>query len=130
MNIEERKQRGAELINKMLGEESAESVRESWTEISPDFENYVVEFLGGEIWSREGLDLRTKSLVTIATLAGMGRRRALELNIRFAIRNGATKQDVTETLLQIAPYAGFPATWEGLATAHEVFQEEGATGES
>ena len=125
MDIEERTQRGAELLGRMLGAEQAEQTREAWREISPDFEGYVVEFLAGEIWSREKLDLRTKSLVTIAAVAAMGRTLALELNIRMALNNGATQQDVVETILQIAPYAGFPAAWEGLAMAANVFREEG-----
>ena len=124
MGIEERRKRGAELLEKMLGGEQAGQTREGWRQISPEFEEYVVEFLSGEIWSREGLDLRTKSLVTIATLAGMGRTLGLELNIRMALRNGATRREVIETLLHIAPYAGFPATWEGLAMAERVFGEE------
>ncbi len=123
MSNENREERGTELFNKMLGEENVAEVRRAWNEICPDFEKYVVGFLAGEIWSREGLDLRTKSLTTIAALAALGRPRALELNLRMALRNGATKQDITETLLQIAPYAGFPAAWEALATAHTVFQE-------
>ena len=97
----------------------ADETREAWRKISPEFEAYVVEFLAGEIWSRPHLDLQTRSLVTIATLAGLGRPLALELNIRMAIRNGATRQDITETLLQIAPYAGFPAVWDALARAAE-----------
>ena len=125
MDIEERTQRGAELLDRMLGEEQAEQTREAWRGISPDFEGYVVEFLAGEIWSRQKLDLRTKSLVTIAAVAAMGRTLALELNIRMALNNGATQQEVVETILHIAPYAGFPAAWEGLAMAANVFREEG-----
>ena len=84
MDVAERKERGGELLKKMLGTEQAEEVRSAWREISPEFEEYVVEFLAGEIWSRKQLDLRTKSLVTIAALAALGRTRALELNIRIA----------------------------------------------
>ena len=124
MGIEERRKRGAERLEKMLGGEQAAHTREAWRQISPEFEEYVVEFLSGEIWSREGLDLRTKSLVTIATLAAMGRTLGLELNIRMALSNGATQREVIETLLHIAPYAGFPAAWEGLAMADRVFGEE------
>ncbi|MCH7725313.1 MAG: carboxymuconolactone decarboxylase family protein [Planctomycetes bacterium] len=125
MDIEERTQRGAELLDRMLGAEQAEQTREAWRGISPDFEGYVVEFLAGEIWSREKLDLRTKSLVTIAAVAAMGRTMALELNIRMALNYGATQQDVVETILHIAPYDGFPAAWEGLVMAANVFREEG-----
>lgn len=121
--IEERRQRGAELIEQMLGAEQAAATREAWRQISPDFERYVTEFLAGEIWSRPGLDLRTKSLATVAALAAQGRTLALELNIRMALNNGATRQEIVETLLHIAPYAGFPAAWEALSMAHRVFEE-------
>lgn len=124
MDTSERKQRGEELLIKMLGPKQAEKIKETWQEICPDFENYVLEFLAGEIWSREKLDLRTKSLVTIAALSAMGRTLGLELNIRMAVNNGATKQDIVETLLHIAPYAGFPACWEALAMTHKIFSDK------
>lgn len=127
MDIEERVRRGEELLRKMLGDERSETTREAWRNIAPDFEAYVVEFLAGEIWSRPHLDLRTRSLVTVATLAALGRPLALELNIRFALRNGATRQDITETLLQIAPYAGFPAVWDALATTDRVIREDASS---
>ena len=125
MSIEERKKRGAELIDQMLGTDDAKATRSTWREISPDFENYVVEFLAGEIWSRPHLDLRTRSLVTISALAALGRNLALDLNVRIAKNNGATREDITETLLQIAPYAGFPATWEALDRVEQVFGDGG-----
>ena len=123
MTLEERRRRGAKLIEQMLGKAQARTTRASWRKISPDFEQYVTEFLAGEIWSRKRLDLRTKSLVTVAALAALGRTLGLELNIRMALNNGATRQEVVETLLHIAPYAGFPAAWEGLALAAKVFAE-------
>lgn len=123
MDLSQRKQRGAQLLQQMLGAAQAEHVRQTWREICPDFENYVIEFLAGEIWSRPGLDLRTRSLVTVAALTATGRTLGLELNLRMAIKNGATRQDITETLLQVAPYAGFPACWEALALASKVFQQ-------
>jgi 4-carboxymuconolactone decarboxylase len=123
MDTAQRRERGARLIEQMMGPEQAERVRQAWQQICPDFEKYVVEFLAGEIWSRPQLDLRTRSLVTIAALAATGRTLGLELNLRMALHNGATRQEVVETLLHIAPYAGFPACWEGLALADKVFRE-------
>lgn len=123
MSLEERQRRGAKLLQEMLGVEQAERLRQNWQAICPDFEAYVIEFLDGEIWSRPGLERRTKSLTTIAALAALGRSLALELNVRFALNNGATRQDIVETLLQIAPYAGFPAAWEGLTVAKKIFRE-------
>jgi 4-carboxymuconolactone decarboxylase len=122
MTDAERKAQGAQLLEKMLGSR-AESTRQAWRDICPDFEDYVVRIVAGDVWSRPGLDLRTKSLVTIAALAALGRTLGLELNIRMALNNGATRQEVTETLLHIAPYASFPACWEGLTLAKKVFDE-------
>ena len=120
MTLDERRTRGRELLDTMLGPEAAAETVGHGEKICPEFGEYVTEFLSGEIWSRPGLDRRTKSLVTIGTLAGLGRTRALDLNIRMALNNGATRQDIVETLLQIAPYAGFPVTWEGLAMLDEI----------
>jgi 4-carboxymuconolactone decarboxylase len=124
MDTEQRKECGAKLLQQMLGPEQAERTRQAWRQICPDFEEYVVEFLAGEIWSRPQLDLRTRSLTTIAALAALGRTLGLELNIRMALNNGATRQEIVETLLHLAPYAGFPACWEGLALAAKVFREQ------
>ena len=123
MSLDERRKRGRKLIGEMMGAEQAERTLDHWDTICADFGGYVTEFLAGEIWSRSGLDLRTKSLVTIAALAALGRTRALDLNIRIAVNNGASRQDIAETLLQIAPYAGFPACWEGLAIMDEILAD-------
>jgi 4-carboxymuconolactone decarboxylase len=127
MLIEERYQRGLELLKRMLGEKTAEETRRRWQKLSPDFERYVLEFLSGEIWSRSGLPLKIKSLCTVSALAALGRSQGLELNIRMALKNGATREEVIETLLQIAPYAGFPAAWEGLQIAERVFENADAS---
>jgi 4-carboxymuconolactone decarboxylase len=121
----EARERGLKIIAEMLGPERAAQIREAWVALSPDFERYVVEFLAGEVWSRPGLELKIKSLCTIAALAALGRPQGLELNIRMALRNGASREEIIETLLQIAPYAGFPACWEGLTIAYKVFNEDG-----
>ena len=125
MSESEARERGLRVIEEMLGAGRAAEVREAWTALAPDFERYVVEFVAGEVWSRAGLDRRTKSLCTIAALAALGRPQALELNIRIALRNGASREEIVETLLQIAPYAGFPACWEGLTIVYQVFEEMG-----
>ncbi len=111
------------MLRRLLGEDRAREIRAAWSKLSPDFAAYVTEFLAGEIWSRPHLDLRTRSLVTVAALAALGRQNGLRLNIEMALNNGATKQEILETLLQMAPYAGFPACWEGLVIADEIFRK-------
>lgn len=114
-------ERGARLLDEMLGPGDARRVRAAWRKLEPDFERYVLTFLSGEIWSRPGLDRRTRSLCTIAVLTALGRTNGLELNFRMALRNGATRAEIVEALLHIAPYAGFPAVWDALVLADRVF---------
>jgi len=116
-------ERGWKLLQKMLGAAEARRTRRAWRKLAPDFERYVVTFLSGEVWSRPGLDRRTRSLCTIATLAALGRPNGLVLNLHMALRNGATRAEILETLLHIAPYAGFPAAWDALVLAHQVLNE-------
>src|SRR5713226_1247102 len=110
-------ERGRRLFEKMAGGQEALRIRAAGRKLSPDFERYVLTFVSGEIWSRPALDRRTRSLCTIAALAALGRTNGLALNIRMALRNGATPAEIVEVLLHLAPYAGFPATWEALVLA-------------
>jgi 4-carboxymuconolactone decarboxylase len=78
--------------------------------------------VGGEIWSRPNLDLRTRSLCSIAILAALGRVNALELNVEMALNNGATKAEIVEVFFQVAAYAGFAAAWDGLEKVNEILK--------
>jgi len=115
---------GLEMLRRLLGEERAREVRDVWAALSPDFARYVTDFLAGEIWTRPNLDLKTRSLVTVAALTALGRANALRVNIEMALNNGATRAEILEALLQMAPYAGFPACWDALVIADEVFKQE------
>lgn len=119
--------RGLRLFRKMAGSR-AEEIRHQWHALAPDFERYVLGFLAGEVWTRPGLDLRTRSLITIAALTATGRQQGLELNIRMALNNGVTHAEVVETLLHLAPYVGFPAAWDALTLAGRVFADSQAVG--
>jgi len=115
-------QKGVEQFAQMVGSEKIDALREKFQALSPDFERLVMGTIGGEVWNRPGLDLRTRSLCSIAVLAGLGRINALELNIRMALNNGASREEIVETFFQVAVYAGFAAAWDGLARADEVFR--------
>ena len=117
--------RGQRMMRKMLGPEYSAEVRRAWRQLEPEFERYVVGFLAGEIWARPRPPLKIRSLVTVAALAALGKKEGLALNIRMALNNGASRQEILETLLQLAPYAGFPTAWEALVTAGQVFREMG-----
>lgn len=116
-------QKGVEQFAKMVGEDKIDALRARFAELSPDFERVVMGVVGGEIWSRPNLDLRTRSLVSIGVLAAQGRVSALELNVQMALVNGATKDEIVEVFFQVAAYAGFAAAWDGLQMAMRVIDE-------
>jgi len=120
---EDRMQQGFVQFTKMAGAERAQELSENWRDISPDFQQCVIGILAGEIWTRTQLDLRTRSLVTIAGLTALGKNQALALNVEMALQNGASRLEIRETMLQIAFYAGFPAAWEGLQIAEQIFKQ-------
>ena len=121
MTDEQHFENGLAMLKTMVGEAEAERIRQGWREISPDLERLILEFVAGRIWTRSGLDLKTRSLSTVAALTALGRTSALELNIRMALGNGSTKEDVLEIMLHMAPYAGFPAVWDAMKIAARVF---------
>src|SRR5215471_18152832 len=121
MTDEQHFENGLSILKKMIGEAEAERVRHGWREISPDLERLILEFVAGRMWTRSALDLKTRSLSTVAALTALGRTSALELNIRMALGNAATKQEILEVMLHMAPYAGFPAVWDAMKIAYQVF---------
>ena len=112
--------KGLRVLKRMTGK-GFDEVRTAFREADPAFENYVVGFLAAEIWTRPDLDLKTRSLCTVAALTALGRPSALDLNIHMALENGASEAEIREVMIQMAPYAGFPACWEGLRAARRVF---------
>src|SRR5206468_6533119 len=125
MTDEEHFEAGVAMLKKMTGDAEADSIRQGWRAVSPDLERLILSFVAGQIWTRPTLDLKTRSLCTIAALTALGRTSALELNVRMALGNGATKEEILEVMLHTAPYAGFPAAWEGVSVASRIISEAG-----
>ena len=84
-----------------------------------------MEFAFGEIWSRPGLDLKTRRIMVIAMLTAMGRERQLRSHIAGALAQGLSREEILETIVHAIPYAGFPAALTALEIAREVFREQG-----
>src|SRR5215475_15245508 len=108
MTDEQHLENGLAMLKKMVGETEAERIRQGWRKLSPELERLILSFVAGQIWTRSTLDLKTRSLCTVAALTALGRPNALDLNVRMALGNGATKEEILETMLHMAPYAGFP----------------------
>jgi len=92
--------------------------------LAPDFYRYVAETAFGTIWSRPGLGLRDRSLVTVAQLAALGKTGELRGHLAGALSNGVTQEELVEVLMHTAVYAGVPAANEALGIAADVFGVE------
>ena len=127
----ERYARGWEKLKEIDGE-AGERVIESLKDIAPDFARYLIEFPFGDIYSRPGLDLKSREIATVAALTALGNAAPqLKVHIQAALNVGCSRLEVVETIMQMAVYAGFPAALNGLFAAKEVFQEldeQGRTG--
>lgn len=99
-------------------------VVEALRDIAPDFGKYLVEFPFGDIYSRQGADLKIREIATIAALAALGNARPqLKIHLHACLNAGCSKTEITEILMQMAVYAGFPAALNALFAAKEVFEE-------
>ena len=119
-------EKGYKQFADMVGAENIESLVSRFRSVCPDFEKEVVSVLGGRIWTRSGIDLKTRSLCSICVLAALGRNNALKLNFKMALRNGAKVEEIFEAIFQVAGYAGFAAAWDALEKLAEVLNEDSA----
>lgn len=104
--------------------EQGEKVVEALRDISPDFADLLIEFPFGDVYSRPGLDLKSREIATVAALAAMGNAvPQLKVHIHGALNVGCNQQEIIEVMIQIAVYAGFPMALNGLFAAKEVFDE-------
>jgi 4-carboxymuconolactone decarboxylase len=118
---ESRLERGRRALARIDGE-AGQNVIAALADIAPDFATYVLEFPFGDIYSRPGLSVRDREIAAIASLAAMGNATPqLKVHIEAGLNVGLTREEITEILMQMAVYAGFPAALNGLFAAKEVF---------
>ena len=110
----------------VLGDEHVDRAIEGTTEFTADFQDLITRYAWGEIWSRPGLDRRTRSCITVASLVATGREHELAMHVRAALRNGVTPDELKEVLLHCVVYCGVPAANRAFAIAQRVLEEEGA----
>jgi 4-carboxymuconolactone decarboxylase len=119
--MNERYQRGLARLNEIDGNQGQQVV-DRLSAISPDFARMLVEFPFGDVYSRPGLDLKTREIATVAALTAMGNAAPqLKVHIHAALNVGCTREEIVETMIQMAVYAGFPAALNGLFAAEAVF---------
>lgn len=126
MTTDTRHEKGLAKLKEVCGK-SGENVITSLQDIAPDLAKYIIEFAYGDIYSRLGLDLKSREIATVAALTAMGTvAPQLKVHIQGALNVGCTKQEIIEVILQMAVYAGFPAALNGIAAAREVFEKNDA----
>jgi len=109
--------------------EAGERVIESLKDIAPDLGRYTIEFPFGDVYSRQGLDLKSREIATIAALTALGNAQPqLKVHIHGALNVGCAREEVIEVIIQMAVYAGFPAALNGMFAAREVFKERDEKG--
>ncbi|HJT48619.1 MAG TPA: carboxymuconolactone decarboxylase family protein [Nitrososphaeraceae archaeon] len=114
---------GLEKIRQVYGQ-AGEGVIENLKDISPDFARYIVEFPFGDIYSRDGIDPKSREIAIVASLVTMGNALSqLKVHINGALNVGCSRTEIIEVIIQMAVYAGFPAALNGLIAAKEVFDE-------
>ena len=118
--------RGMEVRREVLGDAHVDRAVERTTPFTEDFQDLITRYAWGEIWSRPGLDRRTRSAITLTALVATGREHELEMHVRAALRNGLTPEEISEVLLQCAVYCGVPAANGAFAIAQRVIDEDGA----
>jgi 4-carboxymuconolactone decarboxylase len=117
---------GMAVRRQVLGDAHVDAAIARTDAFTEDFQRLITRYAWGEIWTRDGLDRRTRSCITLAMLAALGHHDELAMHVRAARRNGLTPDEIKEVLLQVAIYAGVPAANAAFAIAHRTLSEEGS----
>jgi 4-carboxymuconolactone decarboxylase len=112
-----------EVRRQVLGDEHVDQAIRATTELTADFQSFITRYAWGEIWTRPGLDRKTRSCITLTALVALNRPEELEMHLRAALRNGVTPEEIREVLLHCAVYCGVPAANGAFAIARRVLEE-------
>ncbi|MGF1521837.1 MAG: carboxymuconolactone decarboxylase family protein [Leptolyngbyaceae cyanobacterium] len=122
-----RYERGWQKLKEIDGD-AGEKVIASLQDMAPDLARYVIEFPFGDVYSRPGLDLKSREIATVAALTALGNAQPqLKVHIHAALNVGCTPEAIVEVVIQMAVYAGFPAALNGMALVKQVFAEREIT---
>jgi 4-carboxymuconolactone decarboxylase len=117
---------GMEVRRAVLGDAHVDRASANTTEFTAPFQEFITRYAWGGVWTRPGLDRRSRSMITLAALTSLGRENEIELHVRAALRNGLTPEEIGEVLLHTAVYAGVPAANAAFAIAQRVIDEFGS----
>jgi 4-carboxymuconolactone decarboxylase len=116
---------GMRVRREVLGDDHVDRAVAATNAFDESFQEFITRYAWGEVWSRPGLDRRTRSCVTLALLVALRAEGELAMHVRAALRNGVTVEEISEILLHTAVYAGIPAASAAFRIAQETLREEG-----
>jgi 4-carboxymuconolactone decarboxylase len=114
---------GMRTRREVLGDEHVDRAVEGTTEFTREFQDFITRYAWGEIWTRPGLDRKTRSAITLTALIALGHDDELAMHVRAALRNGLTEEEIKEVVLQSAIYCGVPAANTAFKIAQRVLDE-------
>jgi 4-carboxymuconolactone decarboxylase len=117
---------GMRVRREVLGDEHVDRAIERTTDFTAPFQDFITRYAWGGVWTREGLDRRTRSAITLAVLTALGRENEIAMHVRAARRNGLEPAEISEVLLHTAVYAGVPAANAAYAIAQRVIEDDAA----
>jgi 4-carboxymuconolactone decarboxylase len=109
----------------VLGDEYVQGALDRATDFSAPLQEMVTRHAWGNTWQRKGIDLKTRSMVTVSMLVALGRMHELKVHVRGALNNGVTPEELREIFLHASVYCGFPAAVDAFRTATEVIEAKG-----
>lgn len=119
---DEQYHRGLATRRQVMGDAFVDRALGSATPFTQPIQDHISRAAWGDVWQREGLDRKTRSLITVAMLTALGKQHELKGHVRGALNNGATAKEIQEVLLHAAVYCGIPAAVEAFRTAAEVVE--------
>jgi 4-carboxymuconolactone decarboxylase len=120
----ERWEQGMAMRRRILGDEHVDRSIAGTTDLTADFQDFITRVAWGDVWSRPGLDRRSRSVAVLTSLIAHGHHEELAMHLRAALRNGLTVDEIREVILQSAVYSGVPAANTAFRIASEVFSAE------
>jgi 4-carboxymuconolactone decarboxylase len=123
MNDDEQYEQGMKIRREVLGDEHVERAIANTTDFTAPFQEFITRYAWGGTWSRDVLDRKTRSVVTLTVLTALGRENEIAMHVRAALRNGMTKEEIAEVFIHTAVYAGVPVANSAFAIAQKVFDE-------
>ena len=115
---------GLEVRRAVLGDAHVDRAIERTTDFTAPFQEFITRYAWGGVWTRDGLDRRTRSVITLSVLTALGRENEIAMHVRAALHNGLTPQEIGEVFIHTAIYAGVPAANSAFAIAQKVIEEE------